>query len=1512
MLHFYRFFLLLLTLSCSWTLLSAQPCKEGKYDDPARWIGDLQGSYNNDIAVVDDTTAECGQAIRFQLNTEVVGEYSAAFRTPLPSGIPDVGGVVYTFSLRYRSEYPVNQDLGIGFNSRDAQTGANRKSYAFRRVIPTRAYQTLSVSFTSDATDEANNMTIQFFNGDDTTAIFLDDVEVTYTLPEEGPCAEGRFNDPAYWETYGGVTFSEVADTNAACQTAIELLPTQVTPEWYGAAFRVKKDSAIADVPGKKYRVSFRYRAPVARRIAVNITSNKRTDGSSLGSYKFSFQDATPDYQNYAYTFTSLLTTDSTDAYVSVVVGLGDAADPVYIDDVVIEEVIQTRTEPTTVYVNPAIGNDNNDGLSNTATGAWKTIAYALTAILPGDSLLLADGLYAEGPLTLDGVLATAQRPTVIKSINQWGARLKGNFKYGSILSIENSEHVIVDGIETFNPDTGDDVQWNVGVAAQSSNHVTIQNVFSHDCGCSGISGRDGDYLTIQDNIVRDNAKISPYNCSGISIYQPVQKDTLPGYHILIRRNVAFENECRLAFTPLGFDKPTDGNGIILDDFYQTQRTGVPPFLAASLVENNLTFNNGGNGIKVYEAEQVTVRNNTAWHNNYVLSEGGNFWGEITFQTLHGQNDLINNIMIQKFGQPGYGFTNFGVVEGTALSYQNNLMVGTPRIDAPSSLMESGNKVVSIDRQSYPQFAEATAEVVFENIDDFKNYFGLRATSPGIDAGLDEKAATTDRNGIVRPQGAASDIGAYEGAVEGNGPLPQDELLVAEIPSSPVPIKIDGTKEGFYTGTPQTPSRVLVSELDNENDLAAEWTAAWDEDNLYVYVEVEDDVTGNGNADAVSVFVDGNNAKGNTYDGDDHQFTLSYDGTTSANFTGSILATNNGYQAEVAIPWSLIGITPADSTRIGLDLIVEDDDNADGTVDHQLAWQAGQVGAETNPSLFGEGLLLLVAPPPLIAETDEAVVVDGTPESSWDAAEAYDIAKKVKPTITDSADLSANWRAQWDEQNLYFFISVTDDSKQHDSPNWYNDDGVEIYLDADNSKDGDYGANDYQIVVEYNGQDIYDTKGNLGAGAIAKVVDTDKGYDVEVALPWTALKVSPAPGNFLGLDVHVIDDDDGGNVDGKLAWFADVDNSYRNTTLFGTIVLAPKVKQGLSLPGKVEAEAYQEQAGVTTAPSGDDDTEAVVDIKYRDTLNYEVTVEKAGLYRFTYRVAREQGGFIAFRLQQNKNTLHYGKLYKQPAVNQWTDIEAYAYLEAGPQTLHIQSIGWKWKLNWFAAERIDMTLPGQIEAEFFAESTGYVAVLPSGDTDQTSAITFLSEGSSISYPVEVSQAGTYTFTYRVRTVYKASFRLQLGDKTLHTVKVKRLKNKPFGLQEVTATAKLPAGNQTLTLIGEQTGGSINWWRAELAGNTNARVAYTDQKASNIERDVSFSVYPNPTQGIVQLRLPLGGPTQVEVYDVHGRTVRSYHNNKGKTLNLQGLPEGLYLVRVKTNEQTFEQRIILEK
>lgn len=1488
------------------------------YDDPAVW--DVYQPGDLAVTTVADPAAEGDSAL--QITTQVLRDnwWESIVQTFQDQSPIDVAGTQYTVSFRYRAEQARPIRLSILSRERDTYGSADTEYYG-DFLQATTEYQTFSYTFTSVA-EVPSIVYIGFLVGGNDTPIYLDAIEVEEEVPEgEG----GNFDDLAKWNVYpeGGVELTLADDPAASGGEAIRATVLEVQENWWEAGVQTIQDASVPDEAGKRYTVSFRYRAEQARPIRLSLQSRPLdTYGSDDTPYFNDFLQATTDYQTFTYTFGSVATLPSTIYFLLMI---GDNATPVYLDDVTIEETVSERTVSGTFYVNPA-GSDDNSGEANTPEAAWKTITHAASQLIGGDTLLLADGLYLENNLIFDGINGSPEAYTVIKSINRWGAKIEKNTEYGVVFPITNCSYLEVDGVEVFNNRGEDSDNKAAGLQIFYSHHITVRNVYAHDCGCNGISGRESDYMTFERNVLRDNAKKSVYNCSGLSIYQPIAIDDEPGYHLIIRDNVAFENECRLPFSPAGFTVPTDGNGIILDDFNQTQSEGVPPFLAATLVENNLSFNNGGAGIKVFEVANVTVRNNTTWHNNYVLEEYTSNIGEIGLQQVNGAMEVYNNIMVKNFSQRGHGFA-LQADEGATATLANNLIAGSTLYEGITPTLRD-NQIVTDDRQSYPAFANATEDVELTTIDAFKAYFGLRESSPAIDAGDASLAPATDLNGVDRPVGEGVDIGAYEGPVEGVGPLPEDEVLVADIKSTTLEIPIDGMREGAYVGEVYEVTKTLIAPSETLS-VAAQWTSLWDDEYLYFHIDVTDDDLRNDSEayyedDGVEIFIDADNSRDSTYGANDFQYAIGWNNENTVmevsqgatdGVEAAVTDTDSGYRVEVAIPWATLGVNPADSARLGLDIQVNDDDLG-GSRDSKIAWQAQQDDSYRYPYLFGEAVLLRVAPPPAIANTTADITVDGTAEAVWDEVTPYAITNEVQPTVADSTDLSANWRAVWDSTYLYFFVAVTDDDLQNDSEEWYDDDGVEIYLDADNSKNQTYDSNDYQLTIGWNnGNLIEDTKGNIGEGAIAAVVDTETGYNVEVALPWSALKTTPSAGLFLGLDVHAIDDDEGGPRSGKLAWFTEIDESFRNPSLFGTAYLSgsePTVT-GSMLPGKIEAEDNQGPSDATISPSEDDNTAAVTGIGYDDQLTYEVTVQEAGMYRFVYRVAREHRGAVAFRLTQDDEMLHYGALLRWTPAGQWTEIEAYAYLEEGQQTLSIQSTGWKWQLNWFAAEAVDMSLPGQVEAEAFAERGGYVPVLPSGDTGETGAISFLRKDTYVTYPVSVTQAGTYTFTYRVRSVRKkAEFQLQLNENTLHEVRVKRLKRNPFAWQEVTATAELPAGEHTLRLVSKKGRGSLNWWRAEP--ESNARVTKTPSKAGLTSAESKpWTVYPNPSRGSIRVSIPGTENAQISVYDFQGRVVwQQTAASPSSELNLGRLPNGLYLVRVKANERDFQRRIVLEK
>ncbi|MCB1621003.1 MAG: hypothetical protein KDI44_09710, partial [Thiothrix sp.] len=75
--------------------------------------------------------------------------------------------------------------------------------------------------------------------------------------------------------------------------------------------------------------------------------------------------------------------------------------------------------------------------------------------------------------------------------------------------------------------------------------------------------------------------------------------------------------------------------------------------------------------------------------------------------------------------------------------------------------------------------------------------------------------------------------------------------------------------------------------------------------------------------------------------------------------------------------------------------------------------------------------------------------------------------------------------------------------------------------------------------------------------AIAHQAEHIQGYYVlTLSIPWNSLHARPRIGHRLGLDVHINDDDDGGDREGKLVWHDRSDTAYRNPSALGEVVLA--------------------------------------------------------------------------------------------------------------------------------------------------------------------------------------------------------------------------------------------------------------------------------------------------------------------------------------------------------------------
>jgi len=198
--------------------------------------------------------------------------------------------------------------------------------------------------------------------------------------------------------------------------------------------------------------------------------------------------------------------------------------------------------------------------------------------------------------------------------------------------------------------------------------------------------------------------------------------------------------------------------------------------------------------------------------------------------------------------------------------------------------------------------------------------------------------------------------------------------------------------------------------------------------------------------------------------------------------------------------------------------------------------------------------------PASVKKASRSVVIDGTAEDLWSEARQYKLSNVIYAPVSSEEDCSAYFKALWDAQNLYMLVDVTDDSLKNDSDSdlWYQDDCVEVFIDADNSKSSDYDEDDAQYHFDWDRTNPTMDRFEHGSlnGVEFAMVTTEKGYRTEIKFPWSALGTKPSAGAKIGLDVHVNDDDDGGDRDSKLTWRGKEDNAWQNPGVLGTAELA--------------------------------------------------------------------------------------------------------------------------------------------------------------------------------------------------------------------------------------------------------------------------------------------------------------------------------------------------------------------
>lgn len=187
---------------------------------------------------------------------------------------------------------------------------------------------------------------------------------------------------------------------------------------------------------------------------------------------------------------------------------------------------------------------------------------------------------------------------------------------------------------------------------------------------------------------------------------------------------------------------------------------------------------------------------------------------------------------------------------------------------------------------------------------------------------------------------------------------------------------IDGNLDESWKNAKEFSTDVWVT---GESGATAKVKTMWDKDNLYVIADVTDAVLNKSNAnpweqDSVEIFLDQNNNKTSSYQGDDSQIRINYENEVSVsgyNPTGlktQTKITDKGYIVEAAIP--LTEIKAENGYIVGFDVQVNDAD-ASGQRTSVVTWCDKSGSSYASTSGFGNIKLVKTDETPGTPETPE-------------------------------------------------------------------------------------------------------------------------------------------------------------------------------------------------------------------------------------------------------------------------------------------------------------------------------------------------------------------------------------------------------------------------------------------------------------------------------------------------------------------------------------------------------------
>ena len=398
--------------------------------------------------------------------------------------------------------------------------------------------------------------------------------------------------------------------------------------------------------------------------------------------------------------------------------------------------LFSTPGEPASVYVTNTGSDAHTCQQARNQATPRRSVNAGIACLAAGDTLILGDGTYSE---QLSDVVS-GETPNTVRPPSGL------SWSQPTTIKSANPRKAVID-----KPQPGEPYNHTVYLGRADTSYLSIEGLVIDGRGhgtCLWVG--PGSHIRIQGNVIK--------NCGGNGVYSAVADDGSGGQDIHLLDNEIFNIATEEAGPPGRHAVYFTGNNSVMKGnyihapcpFYGIQATSEKGGLHHNVIENNRVvgcdqagiYSQGSdtvirnnlaenNCIGIYLASAPTlVSNNTIWGHHF----GPNCPDSYGLIDSSSGSTLVNNVILQQMA--GWAYIYSAKVPPTM---QTNLC------DAAS-----GHTC---------QLTAAPGSVI---VDGPAGNLTLQAGGPAVNTGTTVAQVPTDRLGVIRPQGAAYDLGAYE------------------------------------------------------------------------------------------------------------------------------------------------------------------------------------------------------------------------------------------------------------------------------------------------------------------------------------------------------------------------------------------------------------------------------------------------------------------------------------------------------------------------------------------------------------------------------------------------------------------------------------------------------------------------------------------------------------------------------------------------------------------------------